>query len=560
MEVASKPNIQNNTEGLIPSASQQQQEQAQQQPAYRATAITDDDTRNDDEQTSSGFSESLDSHDEMAQLDFSDLLPFSENKFKFGIENNFVSFDIDKNHNGKVNATISTNEFIMQSESEKNVGSYEFSQTTSLTHQTVGSAFNGFDYATNADHLLIKETDTIGEHVNHKSSTMDEENDEEFTFSDCMSCSEAVNFNLTFSCESLSTLAPAYTTEDYAAIDNSVEDSNTVIFCGDEQNSLEQLSPQHLSTHAHNLPIPTAAKPSSSLHIPNNDKMFKKGLSFNAKIDVLCNVMGEFIIDADSADYLALNARQLTAQVVYENDDVGCVDRTVKVANHNGEVVVEEEEDDGHLNYSDQQRLITSADRARSCLIDYRSHKRTAHVHRMVTFADEQGFALDSVRYLTPPNDYLSPLLIMESVSDKVESRLLRQSIPRRVLLPLFEQPNSLADFEIKLKKNNIVLEYTFSNCMSIYGSVRVLNISFEKQIFIRYSIDGWKTVRNLKASYSHHHEDSDSDSFSFYHNFSMWLTTLKRVEFAIQFLANGKEFWDNNEGKNYSLTCKYST
>lgn len=88
---------------------------------------------------------------------------------------------------------------------------------------------------------------------------------------------------------------------------------------------------------------------------------------------------------------------------------------------------------------------------------------------------------------------------------------------------------------------------------MSIIGRVRVKNISFQKWLAVRFTLDAWQTTSEVTARYV----ESINPSFDIF-SFSIKLNDiLARIEertlvLALRYSVEGREIWDNNNGRNY--------
>ena len=88
---------------------------------------------------------------------------------------------------------------------------------------------------------------------------------------------------------------------------------------------------------------------------------------------------------------------------------------------------------------------------------------------------------------------------------------------------------------------------------ISVTCVVRVVNLCFDKQVYIRFTKNNWATFEDVLATYIPSSWDVWSDRFTA--AFSVQnLTAGQRVYFAVRYVAGGQEFWDNNGGQNYSL------
>jgi Carbohydrate/starch-binding module (family 21) len=77
-------------------------------------------------------------------------------------------------------------------------------------------------------------------------------------------------------------------------------------------------------------------------------------------------------------------------------------------------------------------------------------------------------------------------------------------------------------------------------------GAVRVFDLDDAKQVSVRYTTDGWRSFRDVDASWAR------DDDWSFRIE-GLGLGTLpEEVAFAVRYRAGGRELWDAAEGANY--------
>ncbi|KAI1285199.1 Glycogen-binding subunit 76A [Halotydeus destructor] len=132
-------------------------------------------------------------------------------------------------------------------------------------------------------------------------------------------------------------------------------------------------------------------------------------------------------------------------------------------------------------------------------------------------------------------------------------------------LIPEFIEPSVQANFLDRVRRQKIGLENCFissgAGSVSVTCVIRVANISFEKQVLIRFTVNGWKSHVDCLASYIPQSTDSWSDRFTAtFHVITAAGGTLQagqRVQFAVKYIGGGEEFWDSNNGKNYSLVYR---
>lgn len=127
-----------------------------------------------------------------------------------------------------------------------------------------------------------------------------------------------------------------------------------------------------------------------------------------------------------------------------------------------------------------------------------------------------------------------------------------------KILVPLFQQPGGLPCFLDKVREKQVSLE----NCavtdpisLTITGSVRVRNLDFHKSVYIRYTIDNWKSFSDIQANYVDNSCDGFSDKFTFT-VFGNSLQIGQRIEIAVRFHCKGQQFWDSNYDSNYCFQC----
>ncbi|XP_070576179.1 glycogen-binding subunit 76A-like [Ptychodera flava] len=125
-------------------------------------------------------------------------------------------------------------------------------------------------------------------------------------------------------------------------------------------------------------------------------------------------------------------------------------------------------------------------------------------------------------------------------------------------LKPLFLQPCSdYMTFQSRLRANNMTLENAAASDLTIFGTVKVCNIAYQKSVKIRYTLNEWKSHVDKQATYVTDSCDGPTDRFSFAITAPTDMEIGSRVEFAVCYSVKGKEFWDNNDGDNYKFECQ---
>ncbi|XP_061759606.1 protein phosphatase 1 regulatory subunit 3A isoform X1 [Nerophis ophidion] len=91
---------------------------------------------------------------------------------------------------------------------------------------------------------------------------------------------------------------------------------------------------------------------------------------------------------------------------------------------------------------------------------------------------------------------------------------------------------------------------------LAFHGLVRVLNVSFQKAVYIRSSMDNWASYFDHPAEYVPGSHDGDTDQFSFKLSFAPpYVTHGSRIEFVVRYETTEGDFWDNNGRMNYVVT-----
>ncbi|XP_077572831.1 protein phosphatase 1 regulatory subunit 3A isoform X2 [Stigmatopora nigra] len=95
---------------------------------------------------------------------------------------------------------------------------------------------------------------------------------------------------------------------------------------------------------------------------------------------------------------------------------------------------------------------------------------------------------------------------------------------------------------------------------LAFSGLVRVLNISFHKAVYIRSTMDNWKTYFDHPAEYVPGSHDGHTDKFSFKLSFAPpYVTHGSRIEFVVRYETTEGDHWDNNSQMNYAMSLLLS-
>ncbi|XP_037257914.1 protein phosphatase 1 regulatory subunit 3D [Falco biarmicus] len=181
-----------------------------------------------------------------------------------------------------------------------------------------------------------------------------------------------------------------------------------------------------------------------------------------------------------------------------------------------------------------------------------------------VRFADALGLELTEVKVFQTGEDPSIPLHVLSRLS--INSDLWCSSsdleFSMQCLVPDFQQPADSMDFSSRLQEQQVCLERVTSSDLGLSGTIQVRNIAFEKQVSVRYTFNQWKSLHEVcahwRSSIPEKNGQDQVDVFTFFLPVPPFLLQLcSVVQFAARYQVNGQEYWDNNRGKNYTLTCR---
>ncbi|KFZ52755.1 Protein phosphatase 1 regulatory subunit 3A [Antrostomus carolinensis] len=172
-------------------------------------------------------------------------------------------------------------------------------------------------------------------------------------------------------------------------------------------------------------------------------------------------------------------------------------------------------------------------------------------IARKVSFADAFGFDLVSVKEFDiweVPNT---------GQSNDIEDEVFSQE--EYFFSQLFTLPASQEELLQKVREQKVLLESVVFQpgitCMN--GIIRVLNVSFEKLVYVRMTLNNWLSYYDILAEFMPNSCGSETDQFCF--KISLVPPYQKdgaKVEFCIRYETSVGTFWANNDDKNYTLIC----
>ncbi|KAG2193838.1 hypothetical protein INT46_011679 [Mucor plumbeus] len=92
---------------------------------------------------------------------------------------------------------------------------------------------------------------------------------------------------------------------------------------------------------------------------------------------------------------------------------------------------------------------------------------------------------------------------------------------------------------------------------ITLLGSIQVANLAFHKKVLVRYTLDDWNTIKEVEAQYQEPiaHSANTWDRFSFKIVLNANANAAhESLNLAVKYCVSGREFWDNNNQKNYQV------
>ncbi|KAM4588912.1 protein phosphatase 1 regulatory subunit 3D-like [Odontesthes bonariensis] len=202
--------------------------------------------------------------------------------------------------------------------------------------------------------------------------------------------------------------------------------------------------------------------------------------------------------------------------------------------------------------------------RARAQSLPSSSERKTELRRVQVRFVDALGLDLEEVKVFRVKEHPLIP--------QHVKFRLLMNSElafgkSPELSLPYFkpcfpENMGAQPDFPQRLHSQSVCLAQVACSEQGITGTIQVLNLAYEKEVRVHYSFTSWRTHMHTIASWVSSGQNAerhapDTDIFKFRLPVPPFILQPGAIlEFAICYHAKGSDYWDNNNGNNYKLSC----
>ncbi|XP_032526127.1 protein phosphatase 1 regulatory subunit 3C [Danaus plexippus] len=178
--------------------------------------------------------------------------------------------------------------------------------------------------------------------------------------------------------------------------------------------------------------------------------------------------------------------------------------------------------------------------------------------NKRVVFADDRGYALEQVKFMTEPS-HVPPYWALKIVSSPPSERRASPKTIVDLWEPRFPQPASnYLEFRRSITENCISLENVIikQNECAVDGTVKVKNLDFNKEVFVRATLDGWSSHEDTYCEFVES-GPANQNGVSSYDTFGFRLQLpihSRRLDFCVCYRCQGSEYWDNNNGSNYTI------
>lgn len=183
-----------------------------------------------------------------------------------------------------------------------------------------------------------------------------------------------------------------------------------------------------------------------------------------------------------------------------------------------------------------------------------------AATKKKVVFADSKGMSLTAIHVFSKFDDEAfrsrSEDELLFDMNDLEAATVDLKISSGRSLLLDFQQPSAdYLGFRNRLIHNSVCLENCSLQERSLTGTIKVRNIGFEKSVRLRATFDSWASSTEVDCTFLNNvYSCQDTDTFAFVLELPNSILPQHRVEFCICYQVQDHTFWDNNEGKNYTL------
>uniref|UniRef100_A0A0E9Y0L1 CBM21 domain-containing protein n=1 Tax=Anguilla anguilla TaxID=7936 RepID=A0A0E9Y0L1_ANGAN len=223
-----------------------------------------------------------------------------------------------------------------------------------------------------------------------------------------------------------------------------------------------------------------------------------------------------------------------------------------------------------YTDFEEQQILLKDRRRAKS-LPAYPEQtslfkKISQGCRKRVKFADALGLNLESVKHFSSTDDPHVPSKVfsrLQTFPPQQECELFgdlcdtfNSTLAVDRLVPTFKMPVEKTDFETRVERCRVTLEKITVTRFDVRGTIRALTSgSCKREVGVRYTFNDWLSFMDAQAiPMSGKNTAAVGEKFMFTMYTPPFMDPSSSVHFAVYSKTDYGEFWDNNEGKNYTL------
>lgn len=203
----------------------------------------------------------------------------------------------------------------------------------------------------------------------------------------------------------------------------------------------------------------------------------------------------------------------------------------------------------------------TDRQRAKSLPVDLYQDESFSHKNlvrgKRVQFADMMGLNLANIRHFDISDDANETCNVSSGLRYHPPNQELQHGsdlIPAR-LVPAFDMPVSLLEFDMKSSRLGVALESVTLTASEVKGVIRVIQSNARREVGVRYTVNNWQTFSDIQAVLRLNEEKVlQWELFDFILHVPLFLNKESSVHFAVYCRTDLGEYWDNNDGDNYTL------
>ncbi|KAH8371583.1 hypothetical protein KR093_008097 [Drosophila rubida] len=185
------------------------------------------------------------------------------------------------------------------------------------------------------------------------------------------------------------------------------------------------------------------------------------------------------------------------------------------------------------------------------------SSNNTSDIDGHVIFADDEGLSLTEVRVMSEPSN-VPPYWSMKFL-EQITQGLVSPHPPDQWTVDFKQPASDYLTFRQKIERDFVSLENVIVKDEEsiVVGTIKVRNIDFQKEVIVRVTWDDWKSQQDIFCTFARAYGPATCAHVVF-DTFSFKITlppSSKRLEFCICYRSNDNEYWDNNDGKNYTIS-----